>query len=216
MGEYSITALDVLIVGVILASAAFAAWRGLVSETFAIIDWVAAAFVALRVTPSFQPLLRETISPPWLEYLVVFAGIFLLIFIPMSILSHRFAEAVKKSEIGPVDRTLGFVFGIGRGIVLVGAAYIAFSSFMPPAQQPESLTHAQLFPVVRDTSKMLLELVPGEKVEEIKAQARATPPKTSTAPKNEKAASESNQAAKTYGANERSALDRLIETTGSK
>jgi membrane protein required for colicin V production len=216
MGEYSITALDVLIVGVIVASAAFAAWRGLVSETFAIIDWVAAAFVAIRVTPSFQPLLRETISPPWLEYMVVFAGIFLLIFIPMSILSHRLAEAVKKSDIGPVDRTLGFVFGIGRGIVLVGAAYIAFSSFIPATQQPESLTHAQLFPVVRDTSKMLLELVPGEQVEKIKAQARATPPKTSAPPKNEKAASESNQASKTYGASERGALDRLIETTGSK
>jgi uncharacterized membrane protein required for colicin V production len=62
-----------------------------------------------------QPLLREMISPSWLEYIVVFMH-FLLMFIPLSILNHRLSEAVKKSDIGPVDRVLGLVFGVFRGL----------------------------------------------------------------------------------------------------
>ena len=125
MSNLSITGVDVLVALVVLVSGGYAMWRGLVSETLTIVDWVLAAFIALRFTPTFQPLLLEMISPSWLEYIVVFIGTFLLMFIPLSILNHRLSEAVKKSDIGPVDRVLGLVFGVFRGLVIVGLAYIA-------------------------------------------------------------------------------------------
>ena len=218
MSAASITVIDVLVVAVILISAGFAAWRGLVSETFTIIDWVVAAFVALRVTPMFQPLLREVISPPWLEYIVVFIGTFLLLFIPLSILNHRVSEMVQKSEIAPVDRIMGFIFGAGRGLVIVGIAYIAFSALVPPQDQPASLSRARLFPVIQQTSDVLLNLAPSRGANAAPAAARAVAARTAPAAAPEKpdaAASEGGLAGKTYGADERSALDRLIETTGA-
>src|SRR4051812_26120910 len=107
MGELSVTTIDVVVIVVILVSAGFAMFRGLIHETFSILEWVAGLYVALRFTPVFQPLLNGVISPPWLERAAVFIGTFLLVFIPLSIMSHRLSEMVKKSEIGPVDRTLG-------------------------------------------------------------------------------------------------------------
>jgi len=210
MGEVSITLVDVVVVGVILVSAFFAMWRGLVRETFSIFEWVAAAYASLRFYPVFRPLLTNLISPPWLESTVVFVGIFLMVLIPLSFLSLRLSETVKKSEIGPVDRTLGFVFGVGRGLVIVGLGYIAFASLVPLRDHPQMLTNARTFPLIRNTSEVLLGLLPDENgLAEFSSRSVAQKPAPS--PKISRAAA---KPSKTYGANDRRALDRLIEATG--
>ncbi len=201
MGDLSITAIDGVVIGVILISAGFAMWRGLIQETFAIFEWVAGIYIALRFTPVFQPLLGGVISPPWLAYILVLFGTFLLVFVPLSIFSHRLSEVVKKSEIGPVDRALGLVFGIGRGLVIVGLGYIAFASLVPIKDHPATLTHAKLFPLIRNTSEVLLGLVPGAD-------------KAAGLDQREGAQAEGRGGAKTYGASDRGALDNLIETNG--
>jgi membrane protein required for colicin V production len=209
MDGVSVTVVDFLVVGVILLSAIFAMWRGLVQETLSIFAWVAAAYAALRLFSLFQPLLKNHISPEWLASVLAFFGIFLIVLIPLSFLSHRFGEVIKRSEIGPVDRSLGFVFGVGRGLVIVGLAYIAFSLLVPIRDHPGWLTHARLLPLVQNTSDVLLSLVPGHEVDSgtdsLNSQSTAGSSKPAPA-----------KSGKTYGAKERRALDRLIEATGDK
>ena len=204
MGQLSVTAIDILVVVVIVVSAGYAAFRGLVHETFAVLEWVAAAYVALRFTPLVLPLLGDTISPPWLEWIVVFAGAFLIVFVPLSLLSHRLSEAVKKSEVGPIDRTFGLFYGVGRGLVIVGLAYIAFAALVPAENHPDILTKARLFPLIRDTSDVLRSLSPQEN----NGLAGDAEPTDAGSP------AAHSTAAKTYGADDRGALDRLIETNG--
>ena len=201
-----VTVVDMLVVLVVLVSAIFAMWRGLIAETFSIFEWVAGAYVALRFASTFQPLVAGIISPSWLAWIATFVGIFLIVFIPLSIFSHRLSEMVKRSEIGPVDRALGLVFGLGRGLVIVGLGYIAFAILVPVPDRPTQLTEARLFPLIQNTSEVLLDLVPGTKSD----LARTDDPKDS-----EKGSQKGrDSASKTYGASERSALDRLIEATG--
>jgi membrane protein required for colicin V production len=116
-------------------------------------------------------------------------------------MSHRVSEQVKKSEIGPIDRTLGFVFGVGRGLVIVGFAYIAFAALVPARDHPDTLTKARLFPLIRNTSDVLRSLTPEESTGAAAAEAKSPTPQPT--------------AAKAYGADDRSALDRLFETKGS-
>src|SRR5215471_3063477 len=199
-----ITIIDISVVAVVLLSAIFAMWRGLIQETFTIFEWVAAAFVGLRFASTFQPLVAGIISPSWLAWIAAFVGIFLIVFIPLSIFSHRLSEMVKRSEIGPVDRALGLVFGLGRGLVIIGLGYIAFAALVPASDRPEQLTKARLFPLIQNTSEVLLDLVPGTKLD----LAR-----TDDANDSQKGTQKGRDSAgKTYGASERSALDRLIET----
>jgi membrane protein required for colicin V production len=105
-------------------------------------------------------MLREYVSPEWLADVAVIVGVFMIILIPLSYVSFRFTETVKQTEIGPVDRALGFVFGVGRGLVVVGLVYIVFSILVPLQNHPAWLTEARLFPVVENTSNVLLSLVP--------------------------------------------------------
>jgi len=162
MSQLSLTAIDIVIILVVLVSAGFAMLRGLVHETFAILAWVAGGYVAVRAAPALQPLLGGAITPFWLERVAVLLGIFLIVFIPLVIISRRLSARVKSSAAGPVDRVLGLVFGIGRGLVIVGLVYIAFSALVPIKNHPQTLTKARLFPIIRTTSEVLRQLVPAE------------------------------------------------------
>src|SRR4051812_24680052 len=123
--------IDFLIVLVIVVSAGYAAWRGFISETLTIFAWAAAAFGTLYFGPWVVPLARSLIATPWIGSLAAYAGVFLVIFIPLSFMSHRFSETVKHSPIGPLDRALGVAFGVVRGLVVVALGYLAFTYFVP-------------------------------------------------------------------------------------
>jgi membrane protein required for colicin V production len=200
MAELSLTTADIVIIGVIAISAAFAMYRGLIHETFAILAWIVGGYAALRLTPTVQPLLHGAISPPWLEEVAVMIGIFLLIFIPLAILSGRLSAKVKSSMAGSVDRLLGLLFGIARGLAIVGLAYIAFSALVPLKDHPQTLTKARLFPLVRTTSEVLRSLAP-EDIQALESEGKSSSDRYEGV-------------RKTYGVNQASALERLFQGNG--
>lgn len=199
MAELSLTTADIVIMIVIAISAAFAMYRGLIHETFAILAWIVGGYAALRLTPRIEPLLHGVISPPWLEEVAVMIGIFLLIFIPLAILSGRLSAKVKSSMAGSVDRLLGLVFGVARGLAIVGLAYIAFSALVPVKDHPQTLTKARLFPVVRATSEILRSLAP-EGIQALESESKTS--------------ADGNDGARTYGVHQASALERLFQGNG--
>ena len=249
--SFSFTVLDFLIVLVIVVSAGYAAWRGFLWETLTIFAWVAAAFGCLYFGPYIVPLIRSLVAEAWLASVIAYATVFLAVFIPLAFMSHRFSESVKHSPIGPLDRAAGIAFGLARGLVLVGLAYLAFTYFVPIRSQPGWMTEARLLPAVQATSEVLLTVVPDqnyyaqrEREPVVIRQAPAAPgpvpapasqpqaapiPATGHDPmadlirsggnvRKSPAPVQQNSAgatAKSYGAGDRQALDKLVETGGS-
>jgi uncharacterized membrane protein required for colicin V production len=242
----SVTFLDCLIVLIIVVSAGYACWRGFLWETLTIFAWVTAAFACLYFGPYIIPLTRSLVHEPWLASVLAYAAVFLAVFIPFAFMSHRFSESVKHSPIGPLDRAAGVAFGVVRGLVVVGLAYLAFTYFVPIRQQPHWVTEAQLLPVVQSTADVLLSVVPDRPrdyaytsehavVRQAPSPAEASNPpdmsgghdpmaelirknetanKTAREPVQQKSAAKV-KAAKTYGATDRQALDKLVQTGGS-
>src|ERR1700741_537706 len=205
-----ITWLDALVGVVIVASAGYAAWKGLLRETMSIFAWALAAYAALVFGPMLRTPLHELFSPKWLGDFIAYAGVFLIVLVPLSFLSFRFSESIKKSPVGPVDRTLGFVFGIGRGLVLVALPYIAFTMLVPIKEQPSWIKSAATLPLIQKTSDVLLSLVPNQS----RHGERAVPEKPAPKPGRSQRSTGQETRQKTYGARERHQLDRLIQTTG--
>src|SRR5882724_9348085 len=127
----SVTFMDCLIVLIIVVSAGYAAWRGFIWETLTIFAWVTAAFACLYFGPYIIPLTRGLVDAAWLASILAYAAVFLTVFIPFAFMSHRFSESVKNSPIGPLDRAAGVAFGVVRGLVVLGLAYLAFTYFVP-------------------------------------------------------------------------------------
>lgn len=100
-------------------------WRGLVFEVLSLLGWIAAFFVAQWFAPDVAAWLPlSTASPP-----VRFAAAFVLTFVGAVFLAGLVAALVKKlvAAVGlrPVDRVLGGLFGLVRGIVLLLVATVA-------------------------------------------------------------------------------------------
>jgi len=205
---------DLLVVLVILGSAAYATWKGFVSETLSIVAWAAAAFASLYFGPWVGGLLHGLISAPWLAMLAGYAVVFMVVFIPLSFGSYRFAEGVKHSPVGPLDRVLGATFGVVRGLAILGIAYLVFTAFVPIRSQPAWLTNARTLPLIQSSSEVLLALIPshaqhGAVLPVQRAQDEPKPASAAVKPKTAR------RSKKGYGVGDRQALDRLLEATGN-
>ena len=156
----NLTAIDVLVILTVIASAGYAAWKGFISETLTIFDWLAAAFGCLWFGPYLVPMMRGVVSTAWLASLIAYAVVFLIIFIPLSFMSHRVSESVKSSVIGPLDRALGIAFGVVRGLAAVALVYLGYTYFVPVPEQARFVKEAQTLPVIQSTASVILSLVP--------------------------------------------------------
>jgi membrane protein required for colicin V production len=199
---------DIAVAGVVIVSTIIAVLRGFVREVLSILGWVAAVAAAIWFGPSASAYLHAQISTPFLAPVLAYAGIFLLVLIPLGLASHYIARSVRRSPIGTADRVLGVPFGIVRGLALVGLVYFAFSQIIPFHEQPAWITQARLLPVIRASSDVIRALVPGlahskfADGESVAADIRLLTHASRHHPKD-------------YQAADRRALDQLIANTSS-
>jgi membrane protein required for colicin V production len=226
-----ITFVDILVALVVLVSAGYAAWRGFLAEVLSIFSWASAAFATLYFGPWLIPLMRGVIATPWLAAVAAYAGIFLVVLIPLSFIAYRFSEGVKHSPIGPLDRALGIAFGVVRGLVMVGLAYMAFTYFVPIRQQPQALREARTLPVIQSSAEVLLSLAPSRDYADFATRTPADMSsrrdalgdlirqndQESRVPEDhvQHKSITAKQSQKGYGAQDRRALDSLLEATGN-
>jgi membrane protein required for colicin V production len=204
---------DLLVAAIVIVSAAYSTYRGFVRETLSIFAWVAAAFATLYFGPAAANFLSTRVSPAVLGMALGYAAVFLIVLIPLSFISYRFAEGVHRSPVGALDRTLGLVFGVVRGLAVIGLAYIVFTSIVDTHNQPKWLTQARSIPLIQSCAQVLLALVPDQdKGEKPHAAPTAAPAVIVPHPR---PGSQKGQkhGQKTYGAHDRRALDNLIQQT---
>jgi membrane protein required for colicin V production len=158
----SVNFIDCLVVLIVVVSAGYAGWRGLIWETLTIFAWGSAALASLYLGPYILPLTRSLVSQAWLASVLAYAAIFMAVFIPLAFMTHRFSQTVKNSPIGPLDRAAGVAFGVVRGLVIVALAYLAFTYFVPIRNQPSWVTEARVLPIIQSTADVLLSVVPNQ------------------------------------------------------
>lgn len=179
MGNLNITAVDVVVGVVILGSAGFAFLRGFVQEVLSITSWVGAVFAALYGFHYAQPFFRAHIGSAMVADATCAAALFLVTLLVLSVLTKRVSDTVRKSALNSVDSSLGFVFGVVRGAVLVSLAYMSAAwLFDSPEQQPDWLAQSRTRPWLMRGADLLQSLAPeglgkaGAKTHEMSAEAR--------------------------------------------
>jgi membrane protein required for colicin V production len=157
-----ITWLDIIVLVFMLVSGLLALARGFTREVFSIISWAAAAVAALMLFPRYQDVARSYLQPNWLADIALIVGIFLIVLIVVSFITIRVGDKVLDSRIGALDRTLGFLFGVARGLVLVVIGYLFFSWLVPPEGQPNWVREAKSKPLLDYTGETILALLPDD------------------------------------------------------
>lgn len=121
------TFVDWTLIGILGLSLLIGVWRGLVYEVLSVFVWIAAFVLAQWYAPEVAAKLPMTGSAQSLRY----AAAFVLVFVGTAFVTGLFTQLIKKlvAAVGlrPVDRTLGAIFGLLRGAILLLAIAIVMN-----------------------------------------------------------------------------------------
>ncbi|HJO74918.1 MAG TPA: CvpA family protein [Rhodospirillales bacterium] len=155
-----VNALDIGVGILLLISAVFAYMRGLVHEVLSIAGWIGAIFATFYGFPIAQPFARQLTT---INILADFAAgiiIFVVALVFLSLLTRRISKKVKDSALGAVDRSLGFLFGLARGALIVVVGYVGLGMVYPEDQQPKWVREARSMELIAPGAVALAALIP--------------------------------------------------------
>src|ERR1043165_9688503 len=155
-----ITWLDILLLSVMLISGILAMIRGFMREVLSIAAWGAAAVATALLYNRLLPIAKQNISSDIVATGAVIGGVFLITLLVVSIITVKISDMVLDSRIGALDRTLGFLFGLGRGLIIVVVAFLFFAWLVPAPKQPDGIRNAKSLEVLNKTGEWLQALLP--------------------------------------------------------
>ncbi|HEY1795626.1 MAG TPA: CvpA family protein [Stellaceae bacterium] len=214
--------LDLGVLAVIVLSAVFAFARGFVREALSIVAWVTAGAVTLYGFKAVYAIIDPMVHNPLLSQLIAGFGLFIGTLIVMTILTGIVARSVRSSALSPIDRTLGFIFGLLRGAFIVSLAYLVLDISLTPNDRPGWIREAKSSPYLQQGADLLRSVLPdslkskvGDAADQtirtvspaiqadkaLRALSNPTPPAPPAPPANP---------APSYNPTDRQQLDRLI------
>ncbi len=221
MQDLPINAVDAVIGVVLLLSAIMAFGRGFVHEVMAIAGWVGAIFVTIYGLPLVRPYVRDVIPQELIADLAAGAGLFIVSLVVLSLISRALSAGVKDSALNSLDKSLGFLFGLGRGAVLVSLAWIVFDWAVAENQRPAWVVEAKALPMVVAGADFLRDLVPEDLATRGRQEADATRDRVDRALEAERVLRDvvdprptapDGDPAGTYRTRDRRELERLIQS----
>jgi membrane protein required for colicin V production len=154
--------LDLGLIVVVLISALLAMLRGFTREVLAIASWTAAAVAAVYFHPLVLPYVKPYIGKEVIALAASAAIVFFVTLIIVSLITVRLSDAILDSKVGALDRSLGFVFGAVRGLLLCVIAFIFFSWLVPTEKTPEWVKSARMRPLLQTTGDELMAMLPDD------------------------------------------------------
>jgi len=155
--------LDVIILGVIGLSTLLAFSRGFIKELLSILGWIGAVIATVAFFTPARNIVRQYIAEPLLADIAAGIGIFVVTLVVCGMLNHWISAQVRGNGLGALDRSLGLVFGLVRGSVVVCAAYILMVWALPnAAERPDMVNEARFLPVVERGAAFVLKLLPDD------------------------------------------------------
>ncbi|MCM2292030.1 CvpA family protein [Allorhizobium sp. BGMRC 0089] len=153
-----ITIFDIIVIGVVLFSALLAMIRGFSREILSIASWVGSLAAAYYLYPFILPFIEKHTTDHRIAMVGAIGAVFLIALIIISIITSRIADFIIDSRIGALDRTLGFLFGAARGILLLVVAVAFWNWLVDAKQRPDWVNDAKSKPFL-DALVLKLEAV---------------------------------------------------------
>ncbi len=122
------TLVDYVILGVVLVSALLGLARGFLREAISLATWVIALWVAWHYSDALAPHLGGVLATEpygtWASRMLIALGILIL----GTLVGITAGNFIRVSLFSGFDRFLGFLFGLLRGLIVLGIAVIIAST----------------------------------------------------------------------------------------
>jgi membrane protein required for colicin V production len=158
-----ITLLDVLLLVVMLISGLLAMIRGFMREILSIAAWGISAIAAVYGAGRLAPIVKANVNlGDTAANVIAAAAVFLVVLLLVSIITVRISDMILDSRVGALDRSLGFLFGLGRGLIIVVVAFLFFAWLVPDRSQPDWVKSAKSKVVLQSTGQWLMSMLPDD------------------------------------------------------
>ena len=149
---------DVIILVLILISALFAFFRGFSLELLSISVWIISFFGSYTYGNNLINFFNKIINNILISTTISYVVTFLIIFVIFSFLTRKFSVFIKDSYVGLIDKSLGFIFGILRGYVIVGLCFFLFDYFYN-GKRLEFIDNSKIIPVIKITNNEIFQFL---------------------------------------------------------
>jgi membrane protein required for colicin V production len=173
---------DIIVLAVLLVSAAIAFLRGFIREVLTILGVVGGVAAAYAFGPYLEPhmdgwlgivegeepkKLFDMLPYTILSDILTYGSIFIVVVIVLSVLSHVIAESARAIGLGPVDRTFGVVFGVARGLVLLALLYLPVHLFVDKETKVRWFEGSRMHVYIEQTAGVLATFIPEDAIKKI-------------------------------------------------
>ena len=156
----TLLALDFIIIAVLLVSATLSLIRGFTKEVLSVAGWVISGYMAIFWGPLLKPFIAPYVTIDWVVNIGAMLIVFLISLVVFSLLANAISKTLKLSGIGMLDRSLGVLFGLTRGLFIIALGYFVTVLVLPEDKHPDWIKNARLRPMLQTSTKLLVSIVP--------------------------------------------------------
>ena len=154
--------LDICVVGLVILSGLMAFARGFVRECLSIASWLGATAAALYGLPYLRPIAERYVPKGTVADAAAAGALFIATLVVLTIVTGIISRHVKRSSLSALDRTLGLLFGLGRGALLVTIGFLALSFVLPAkGERPQWIAQSRTAPLFSQATAAIAQFVPG-------------------------------------------------------
>lgn len=146
--DLPINVVDLAVITVLMISAIFAYARGFIYEALSTGRLIAAVALTFFGYPHVQPYARELVAIELLADVGTGIAIFIVTLTVLALLTRSLSRPVQDSALNILDRSLGFLFGLLRGAVIISVAFIAVELLITRNEQPPWIREAKSMPLI--------------------------------------------------------------------
>lgn len=177
---------DIVVIVSILVSCLIAFLRGFIRETLTILGVIGGILAAVALGPAMSPVVRGWFGAPDVEGepegrlfdlipydvaadVIAYGGIFVVVVIILSVISHYLAGFAKAIGLGAVDRTFGVIFGVVRAVILLALLYLPVYLLVEEDTRREWFGDSRTRMYVESTSDWIAGYLPQSVTDETEA-----------------------------------------------
>jgi len=165
--------LDIALIAIVLFSIGAGVWKGLVREILNIVGVLAAILLSLMLASSLAPRLSSILPYDTSGYAESLILIFVVTLIAATVIGHLLTKVIEAVKLGGLNRALGGVFGLVRG-VLIGLFLVLGLALFLPSGSPV-LAESKLTPYLGLGARALAPLLPDQAEETLLRRLDALP-----------------------------------------
>jgi len=167
------TGFDYIVLIVMALSVLVSVVRGALREVVSLASWVVSGFVAVRLAPPVSGLFPSAVSSPEVRVAAAFIVVLVICLLMFSVMSLLLTKLIAKAGLNGTDRTLGAVFGVARGVVIL-VLLVLLAGLTPLPSEP-AWRNAMFSPPLEALALYARGYLPQRFTEHIRFEKKAPP-----------------------------------------